>query len=348
MNRFVSLPILEKNMLSPDAVSLSFEVPSELESSFAFKAGQYLTLQTTINGNSVRRAYSICAAPQSGKLSVGIKRVPKGLFSNYAFDQLQVGDKVEVMPPEGQFVWPATQGGKNLLLIAAGSGITPILSIILSALSDTSVQQVALLYGNRSARDSMFREELLQLKEQHPDRFQLIEVFSREKQDNALFGRIGKPIVNYMLKSRLADWDFDQYYICGPEEMIKESSATLKEAGASPDRIHFELFTSSSEEPGGDLPEGKTRVTILLDEEENSFVMDASSSVLDAALKEGIDAPYSCQGGICSTCIARVTEGKVSMRKNQILTEDELEEGLVLACQAHPQTPVLAIDFDDV
>lgn len=348
MSRFHALSILEKKNLTPDAISLSFQLPSELAETFRFEAGQYLTLQAQINGQEVRRAYSLCEAPANGLLKVGIKRVKDGLFSNFAFDQLKEGDQLQVMPPQGQFVWPAQPKGTSLMLIAAGSGITPILSIVQTALKDPQVEQLALLYGNRAAKDSMFREDLIQLQQSHADRFQLIEVFSREKEDNALFGRIGKPIVNYMLKSRLADWNFDHYYLCGPEGMIDEVSSTLKEAGAGKEQIHFELFTSSSEEPTTDLPAGKTQVTMLLDDEESSFVMDASTSVLDAALKEGIDAPYSCQGGICSTCIARVTEGKVSMRKNQILTEDELEEGLVLACQAHPETPVLALDFDDV
>jgi len=348
MNRFHSLSISEKTQLTPDAISLTFDLPSELADQYQFTAGQYLTLQAEVEGQSIRRAYSLCEAPGSGALKVGIKRVAGGLFSNFAFDRLAVGDTLEVMPPQGQFTWSKQLGGEALLLVAAGSGITPVLSILQEALADNAIKQIALLYGNRSAADSMFRDTLLALQELHPNRFQLIEVFSREKQDNALFGRIGKPIVNYMLKSRLADWTFDHYYLCGPEEMIDEVSQTLKDAGNSKDQIHFELFTTSSEELTSELPTGKTKVQVILDDEEASFVMDASSTVLEAALKEGLDAPYSCQGGICSTCIARVTEGKVSMKKNQILTDDELEDGLILACQSHPETPVLSIDFDDV
>lgn len=349
MSRFHSLTISEKTSLTPDAITLAFEIPAKLQQDFAYKAGQYLTLKAMIDGNEVRRAYSICEAPGGSILRVGIKRVEGGLFSNFACDQVQVGDAMEVMLPEGQFVWEAGTHQGDVLAVAAGSGITPILSIITSALAQNDQFKIALVYGNKSQNDSMFYQDLKALQADHPDRFHFIEVYSRTKEENALFGRIGKPIINYMLKSRLADLDLQHHYLCGPEAMIQEVTATLKEAGVASDRIHFELFTSSSDSQEViDVPAGKTAVTMMLDDEESRFTMDASTSVLDAALNEGLDAPYSCQGGICSTCIARVTEGKVTMRKNQILTDAELEEGLVLACQAHPESAVLKIDFDDV
>lgn len=346
MSDFRQLEVRHIHRETPSAVSVEFHVPEALQPSFSFKAGQYVTLKTTLNGEEVRRAYSLCTAPKENTLRVAIKEVDGGLFSTYANRELTEGTVLDVHSPEGNFVYtPSTHQGA-VALFAAGSGITPMMSILKTALDYGNT--VALLYGNKSPEETIFHDELIALTEKYPN-FYLKFVYSQARAENALAGRIDSTAVNYVVKNQMKDADFKHYYICGPEAMIKTVSETLENNGISKDAIYFELFTSSSEtNKEAEAVSGKSTISITVDDEDFTFDMDASETILDAALKQKIDAPYSCQGGICSSCICRVTEGKAIMEKNQILTDSELEEGMILACQAHPTTATIKVDFDDI
>ena len=346
MSDFRQLEVRHIHRETPSAVSVEFNVPEALQPSFSFKAGQYVTLKTELNGEEVRRAYSLCTAPKENKLRVAIKEVDGGLFSTYANRELTEGIVLDVHSPEGNFVYtPSTHAGA-VALFAAGSGITPMMSILKTALDYGNT--VALLYGNKSPEETIFHDELIALTEKYPN-FYLKFAYSQARAENALPGRIDSTAVNYVVKNQMKDADFKHFYICGPEAMIKTVSETLENNGISKDAIYFELFTSSSEtNEEAAAVSGKSTISITVDDEDFTFDMDASESILDAALKQKIDAPYSCQGGICSSCICRVTEGKAIMEKNQILTDSELEEGMILACQAHPTTATIKVDFDDI
>ena len=349
MSTFHSLSVSEVKQLTPNAVAITFEIPKELIQTFNFIPGQYITIKKEIKGKELRRAYSISSSPKKDSITIGVKKVDKGGFSDFANTKLAKGDQLEVMPPEGRFIYKRSGAAQNILAFAAGSGITPIMSIARSVLDDNPKSRLVLVYGNKSYRDTMFYTDLVKLQLEYSNRFFIYFVLSASQEDDSLFGRIEASTVNYILNNKHKDLTFDNYYICGPEAMIYTVRDTLTSQQLSEDKIHFELFTTN--EISDELPEkegGKTTLTVLLDDEEFTLAMDKSTLVLDAVLKENIDAPYSCQGGVCSTCIARVTEGKAEMVKNQILTDGEIEEGFVLTCQAHPTTDVLKIDYDDV
>ncbi len=346
MSNFYTLSVKAIKRLTDKAVQLSFEVPEELRASYQFIPGQYLSLQTQINNEKVRRSYSICSSPEED-LAVAIKEIENGVFSSYANQQLNVGDVLEVHPPEGNFQLAPSSTPKKYVAFAAGSGITPILSMLQSTLKQSPESEFVLVYGNKSKADAMFIAELQDLKSTYGNRFHLIEVYSRTQELNAKFGRIEKPIVNYVLKNMYKEVDFDAYFLCGPEEMIQNASATIQENDVAKEKIHFELFYSSATEEV-ELKEGMTAINVTVDDETFSFNMQQNEIVLDAVLAQDIDAPYSCQGGICSSCVAKVTNGKAIMKKNQILTDEEVEEGLILTCQAVPVTSEISIDYDDL
>ncbi|GEQ84837.1 flavodoxin reductase [Patiriisocius marinistellae] len=349
MSDFHTLKVSKIDKNTPNSVIITFAVPGNLMRDFAFKAGQYLTIKHTIEGKEVRRAYSICSAPHDKVLQVGVKKVDGGAFSVYANESLKDGDTLEVMPPQGKFIVnPEKDNAKNYAAFAAGSGITPILSIIEAVMEDEPDSKFLLVYGNQTRENTMFYDAIMKLKQKNPQRFFPNFIYSRSREDNARFGRIDRSIVNYYLKNEFEYTVFDAFYVCGPEPMIDEVSSTLKENGINEKAIHFELFKTSE---GGLLVEshdGTTNISIIIDDETTTFNMSQEKSVLDAALEKKLDAPYSCQGGICSTCIARIVEGKAEMRKNQILTDGEIAEGLILTCQAHPTTATLTVDYDDV
>jgi len=349
MSDFHALVLSKIKRETPNAVVLSFELPESLKSAFNFLPGQYITIKHEHNGNEIRRAYSLCSTPTSGLLQVGVKKVDGGSFSVFANETLRAGAQLEIMAPQGKFtVKTNTKNTVNYAAFAAGSGITPILSIIQSVLEEEPKSTFLLVYGNKTQEETMFFEYFEELKAQFPDRLHLEYVFSRENKEGAQFGRIEQSTVNFMLKNKYKDTAFDAFYLCGPESMIDIVTSTLKDKGVNEKQIHFELFTTSEEGLLVAPHDGDTSVTLTLDDETTSFTMPQAKSVLQAALDAGLDAPFSCQGGICSTCIARVVEGKVEMRKNQILTDGELADGLVLTCQSHPTTPTLVIDYDDV
>ena len=305
-------------------------------------------MQKEINGEEIRRAYSICSTPKSEEIRVAIKAVENGTFSVFATSQLKAGDELEISAPEGRFLL-SPEANKNYLGFAAGSGITPILSMVKTVLETESTSTFTLVYGNKTAADTIFYTELNSLKETFSDRFKLHYIFSREEVKNELRGRIDQNVTNYFVKNMYKETSFDAAFLCGPEEMIQEVSKTLESNKIAKENIHFELFTASvDEEAASEIKEGVTEITVLLDDEETTFTMQQTDNLLAAALRNDLDAPYSCQGGVCSSCMCKVTEGKAVMVKNSILTDDEIEEGLVLACQAYPTTSKITIDFDEV
>jgi len=349
MAKFHSLSVKEIRRETPSAVSLHFHVPEALKALYAFQVGQYITLESTINEKPVRRAYSLFSTPQSGELAVVVKEVPGGAFSVYANKNLQVNQTLNVFLPEGKFLFtPNKNAANNYAAFAAGSGITPIMSILQTVLEQEPKSTFLLVYGNKSPEETIFLKALTALQTRFPERFFLEFVFSRTQQINAQFGRISTAIANYFVKNKYKHLSIHSYYLCGPEEMINELKTVLAANGATQENIHFELFTTSEMVPISETLDGKTTLTVTLDDETTRFVMPKNKSVLESVLGQNLDAPYSCQGGICSTCIARLKEGKVVMRKNQILTDSEIAEGLILTCQSHPTTSVVVVDYDDV
>lgn len=346
MSQFHKLSIKTITRETPSAVSITFDVPQELQSEFKFIAGQYITIKKELNGKELRRAYSICSTPSSGELKVAVKAVEDGTFSVYATTQLKEGDILEVAKPEGRFLLEP-KPTKNYIAVAAGSGITPIMAMLKTSL--TTDCTFTLIYGNKNREESIFKKEIDELATANPDKLKVHYVYSQENIDDALFGRCDHGNVNFLIKNNHRDITFNEAFLCGPEEMIKVVTKVMLDNNLAEENIHFELFSTPVEEGTEiDIPEGKSEIKIILDDEESSFIMSQKDVILNAALDNDLDAPYSCQGGVCSSCLAKVTSGKAIMEKNSILTDGELEDGLILTCQAHPTTPQITVDFDDV
>lgn len=350
MSHFYKLQIKEIKRETENAISVVFNVPQELQSAYQFIAGQYINLKLVLDGNEIRRAYSICSSPNSGELRIAIKSVKNGHFSKFANENLKVGDLLEVGQPEGKFTFePNADRQKNYAAFVAGSGITPVMSILQSVLENEPNSTFVLVYGNKNNTETIFHAQLHDLQLNYVGRFFVHYVYSQIKVENELFGRIDKANVNYVLNNKHKEKEFDKFYLCGPEDMINLVSTVLKEHNVADKNIKFELFsTSTAENTEASSHEGHTKITILVDSEETTFEMSQKQTVLEAALKQGIDAPYSCQGGICSSCLARISKGTAEMKKNSILTDKEVAEGLILTCQAHPTSSELLVDFDDV
>lgn len=352
MSGFHKLTIKDIKRETSKAISISFDLPNNLKDPFQFKAGQYITLKTEINGKEVRRDYSICSSPKSGQLKVAVKEVKDGTFSAYANNSLKTGDILEVASPKGRFIFtPNDSITKNIAAFVAGSGITPVLSIIKCALEEEVHSKVILVYGNKTTKDTMFFNELLELQRQYKERFTIQFVFSQEDENDSIFGRIEKSTVNYVMKNQHKHIKVDAFFLCGPEAMIHAVKDVLTEHNINEDTIHYELFKASKPteiKEEANVSNGKTKITVIVDDEETIFEMSQKQTLLEAALDKDLDAPYSCQGGICSSCLARIKEGEATMRQNNILTDSEVAEGLTLTCQAHPTTSNIVIDFDDV
>ena len=350
MSSFYKLAIKEIIRETADAVSILFNVPEELRSNYSFVAGQYVNLKVTLDGQEIRRAYSICSAPKSGELRIAIKSVKNGFFFFFFNEKLSVGNVIEVGTPEGKFTFePKADRQRNYAAFVAGSGITPVYSILKSVLEEEPNSTFVLVYGNKSEKETIFHNQLHDLQLQYVGRLFVQYVYSQSTADNALLGRIDKSTVNFILKNKHAEIEFSKFYLCGPEEMIQIVTAALKENNVSDSDIKFELFSTSSSGSKADVgASGHTSISILVDDEETTFEMSQQQTVLEAALKQDLDVPYSCQGGICSSCICKITEGAAEMKKNQILSDAEVAEGLTLACQAYPTTATIKIDFDAV
>lgn len=348
MSKFNPLKVKEIRKETPLAVSIVFDVPEDLKADYVFKAGQYVNIKAVINGEEIRRSYSISSSPTSKELRVVVKAVENGVFSNYVNNQLQIGDVLEVAYPEGKFVLEQ-HNAKIIAGIAAGSGITPIISIAKEVLENAADSTFILIYGNKTVEDTIYYNEIEALKNHYLGRFFVHYTFTKEHPEGALFGRIERATINFVFKNKHNEKQVDEYFLCGPEDMIKKVTDVLTENGAGEDQIHYELFTTSS--TNGEIPvsgEGMVKVTVLVDDVETTFNMPRTENILNAALKHGIDAPYSCQGGICSSCMCRTVKGSAEMKTNHILMDDEIEEGLLLACQAYVTSDQIYVDFDDV
>ncbi|MBX9451071.1 MAG: phenylacetate-CoA oxygenase/reductase subunit PaaK [Mesorhizobium sp.] len=354
--RFHDLKVAAIARETPGAVAVAFEIPDALRKTFAFRPGQYLTLATDIDGKEARRSYSICSTPGEPTLRVGVKRVADGRFSSFVNERLSVGDTIRVMPPEGRFTSLAGER-HDYVLIAAGSGITPMLSIAKTVLGHEPDSTITLIYGNRSTDTIMFREELEDLKDRHMRRFSVVHLLSREAQDVELFnGRIDGARITELANRGLIDVaSADGIFLCGPGEMIDEVSTALKALGVEGDRIRFERFTPSGDAPAPrarsaraqEAAEAGVEIEVVLDGVRRAFPMaETDATVLDAAHRAGLEIPYSCAGGMCCTCRCRVAEGEAEMAVNYSLQPWEIEAGFTLACQTRPISNRLVLDFD--
>ncbi len=352
---FHPLAVKEIQKQTDDCVSVSFVVPEELKKDFSFVHGQNITLRATINGEEIRRSYSICSAPFENELKVAVKKVAGGKFSHYVNTELKAGTLVEVLPPTGKFNTPLDKDHKkNYLAFAAGSGITPVLSIIKTTLQTEPASNFTLVFSNRDKASIIFFEELEALKNKYLCRFNYINLFTREHTEaDIFFGRIDQSKLDQLAK--LVDYTRqDEFFICGPEAMIFCVKDYLQEKGIDAKKIHFELFTTpgskQDKKPLKDEVQSsgiQTTVTIKLDGRSLSFPMGSTSnSILDEALKQGADLPFACKGGVCCTCKAKLLKGKVEMDVNWGLEQEEIEQGFILTCQSHPVTPEVLIDFD--
>jgi ring-1,2-phenylacetyl-CoA epoxidase subunit PaaE len=355
MSKFYPLTVAAVKHETRDAIAVTFNVPRDLKETFAYQQGQHLTLRAMIGGEDVRRSYSICSAVQDDVLRVAIKRTTGGLFSTWANEALQPGATLDVMPPMGHFNVPLdAESERHYLAFAAGSGITPILSILKTTLLAEPKSRFTLFYGNRASSSVIFRDELTDLKDVFMERLNLVYVMSREQQDIELFnGRITRDKCQQFLQHWVRAEDFDVAFICGPEDMMHGVSAALQEAGMPKERIRIELFAASipkhehKPRPVHVGERHQTEVTVIMDGSHTSFTMDKDKeSVLDAGLRAGIDMRYSCKGGVCSTCRCKVLEGQVEMDVNYALEDYEVARGFVLSCQSFPVTDKVVVDFD--
>jgi ring-1,2-phenylacetyl-CoA epoxidase subunit PaaE len=351
-HRFHRLRVAAIDPLTSDSAALTFEVPDGLAEVFRFRAGQHLTLRRVVGGVDVRRTYSVCSSAVSGPLRVAVKRLDGGVFSTFVLDQLEPGDELEVLPPAGRFgpaVDPAR--ARRYGLIAAGSGITPVLSIAATVLDVEPLSDVVLVYGNRTQRDVMFLEELSDLKDRFPDRLQVLHVLSREEQESELLsGRIDPDRLRRLFAAFLPVDQVDEWYLCGPFGMVTDGRQALLDAGADPAHVHMELFHADplpprERKPSSGTPDTAT-VTVLLNGRSSTLQVERDGdSVLDAVLAVRADAPYACKGGVCGTCRARCVLGAVEMDVNYALEPDELAAGIVLTCQSHPTTDEVKLEF---
>lgn len=351
---FYPLRVADIEQLTDDAVAVTFDVPDELQDAFSFSPGQHLTLRATLDGEEVRRSYSICSAPSENRLRVAVKRLEGGVFSGHVSSGLEVGDVLDVMTPAGRFgVQLDAANAKHYAAIIAGSGITPVMSILRAVLETEPGSRFTLVYGNRDTGSVMFLEELADLKDRYPERLHLVHVLSREPQDaELLHGRIDDAKLRVLLASLVPPDDVDEWLLCGPSAMVQQVHATLVERGVPKPDIHLELFHVEGEAPrltrrvGADGGDGGSEVTIRLGGRTTTFTMPEEGSILDATLAVRNDAPYACKGGVCGTCRCKLVEGEVEMARNYALEDSEIAAGFRLACQSVPTTPKVVLDFD--
>ncbi len=360
MARFHTLEVEEVHQETPDCIVVGFKVPQSEQTDFAFQHGQYLTLKLTVNGEELRRSYSICSSPLDKEhLRIAVKKVSGGRASTQLVDKLKAGMSIEVMTPMGSFT-TALDGAneRHFVAFAAGSGITPILSILKTVLRSEPKSTFTLFYGNSDVDRIIFRQRLEELKAQHGDRLSVHHILSKGVDEDRLFnGRITAEKAVELLKRFVTDRNDNQYFICGPEQMMVNVSEALEKEGVEKKRIHIELFntpvsteakkeTDHSHGTGGEFA-GTADVKVILDGREHELKIPAKGdAVLDVALDSGLDVPYACKGAVCCTCKARVVEGQVEMEMNYALTDEEVADGYVLTCQTHPRSARVVIDYD--
>jgi ring-1,2-phenylacetyl-CoA epoxidase subunit PaaE len=352
--RFHRLAVDDLRRETSDAVSLTFAIPKELAEDYRFSPGQYLTLRTMLDGEEVRRSYSICSGPEDGELRVAVKKIDGGAFSSWAADELKAGDELDVMTPTGRFgAMVASDEGRTYVGFAAGSGITPVLSIVKGVLAREPDSQFFLFYGNRTTEGMLFRRVLEELKDRFIRRLSVFHVISGEEQDiPILHGRLDGEKVRVLLRSLVPAASVDHVFICGPHGMSEEIEATCRDIGIAADRIHVERFVSEfggRPRPKMVVPASappKAVAALIIDGKRREVPVAEGEAVLDAALRAGVDLPFACKGGMCSTCRAKLIEGDVQMDVNYSLEPWELEKGFILTCQARPTSDKLVIDYD--
>ena len=354
--RFHRLAVNDLRRETADAVSMTFAIPSELAGDYSFLPGQYLTLRTTMDGEEVRRSYSICSGPDDGELRIAVKKVDGGAFSSWAADELKSGDELEVMTPTGRFgVTHAPDQARLYVGFAAGSGITPILSIIKGVLAREPKSRFFLFYGNRTSEGMLFLEELEELKDRFLERLSLFHVISGEEQDiPILHGRLDGDKVRVLLRSLVPASHVDHVFICGPMGMSEDIEATCRAIGIADEKIHVERFVSEfggKPRPKAVVAPGtppKAIASLIIDGKRREVPVAEGEAILDAALRAGMDLPFACKGGMCSTCRAKLVEGEAQMEVNYSLEPWELKAGFILTCQARPCSEKVVIDYDHV
>ena len=360
--QFHALDVVEVTPLVDDAVAITFTVPPDLREAYAFRAGQHLTVRRIVDGEDIRRSYSICSTPADlathGRLRIGVKAVAGGSFSRFVADELRAGHAIDVMPPLGHFTTAFDRTRtRHYAAVAAGSGITPVLSLIATGLATEQQSRFTVIFGNRYARSVMFAEDLGDLKDRYPTRLHLVHVLSREPQDAELLsGRVDADRFARLIGGRglLDADDVDEWFLCGPYGMVTDVRGVLADRGVPDDAVHTELFhvadaatpppSPASAEAGPTA--GEAEVTVLLDGRASTFTMPRDGRVLDAALKVRSELPFACKGGVCSTCRAKITSGHVEMARNYALEPDEIAAGYVLTCQSSPTTDTVIVDYD--
>lgn len=352
MSQFIPLIIKSIQPQTEQAICIAFDLAPEQLDAFQYQPGQHLTIRHLSDDGELRRCYSICSDTQED-MSIAIKKIDQGQFSTWANAHLKAGDVLEVMPPQGVFFQKAAKaGGQHYLGFAAGSGITPILSIVKSVLNRQSEATFTLVYGNRSWKQTMFSEQIMDLKDRFKERLQLVNIFSRELNDSEIFnGRINADKLQQLFQANLISAEADHCFACGPEEMMAAVETVLPTWGIQRSKIHTERFnTGTAPKATAQQMESRSeeRVNIILDGRE--LIVEVSKqddSILDAALRAGADLPYACKGGVCATCKCKVLEGQVEMAVNYSLEEDEIQKGYVLSCQARPTTANVRLSFDE-
>jgi ring-1,2-phenylacetyl-CoA epoxidase subunit PaaE len=354
--RFHRLSVNDLRREASDAVSITFAIPRDLEGDYSFAPGQYLTLRTTMDGEEIRRSYSICSGPDDGELRIAVKKVDGGAFSGWAADELKAGDELDVMTPTGRFgITHASDQARVYVGFAAGSGITPILSIVKGVLAREPDSRFFLFYGNRSTESMLFREALEELKDRFMQRLSVFHVISGEEQDIPILqGRLDGDKVRVLLRSLVPAASVDHVFICGPTGMSETVEATCREIGIADERIHVERFVSEfggKPRPKTVVPAGappKAIASLVIDGKRREVPVADGESILDAALRAGMDLPFACKGGMCSTCRAKLVEGDARMDLNYSLEPWELKAGFILTCQAKPCSDKVVVDYDHV
>jgi ring-1,2-phenylacetyl-CoA epoxidase subunit PaaE len=349
---FHPLRVAEVDRLTPDSVAITFDVPGELRDAYRFTPGQHVAVRCDLGGRGVRRNYSICSPVSSGRLRIGVKRLPGGAFSSYAIERLAPGDVLEVMTPTGQFGAALDLAHrKHYAAVAAGSGITPVLALLATTLETEPASEFTLLYGNRTAGSIMFLEELQDLKDRYPDRFTLLHFLSAERQESELLsGRINRDKLARLLDTVLPPGGIAEWFLCGPLPLVQETQAVLASYGVPSRHVHTELFHVGALPPppaAAPASDGAATVTIRLDGRATTLRLDPRAEpVLDAVLRVRPDAPYACKGGVCGTCGARLLDGTVHMDRSYALEASDISQGYVLTCQSHPTSGTVVLDYD--
>ena len=345
MPEFNSFIVNSIKRITLDSVVLTLKIKPELKQFYKFSAGQYVTLELEIDGVSVRRSYSICSEPSDETFEVGIKKVQNGIFSTYVNEKLRINDSIKVGKPEGRFIWEPNENEK-IMAIAAGSGITPIMSIIKSVIKHSEKSSLTLIYCNKSPDKTMFYKELQSLAKDFPNYLNIHWTFTEANEKDADFGRVNENYINFVLnKNKIKP---NKYFLCGPEKMIDLSKNFLIKKGISENQILFELFKETSNKKEINEASNSGFLNIKYDDVFYKLPLNAEKTILDIALQAKINVPYSCQGGVCCSCIGKITEGEAKMKSNQVLTDEEIRGGLILTCQAVSISEKITIDYDDV